>query len=103
GKIYMEIEPEISNIDPSVGTTIAGTSVPGRSTQSVHTTVEMEDGQTLAIGGLIQNTITGTTTKVPVLGDLPFLGAAFSSKSFSEQETELVVLVTPHVVDAMSC
>jgi pilus assembly protein CpaC len=103
GKIYMEIEPEVSNIDPSVGTTIAGTSVPGRSTQSVHTTVEMEDGQTLAIGGLIQNTITASTQKVPVLGDLPFLGAAFSSKSFSETESELVIMVTPHVVDAMAC
>ncbi len=103
GKILLEVEPEVSNIDQSVGTTIAGTAVPGRSTQSVHTTVEIEDGQTLAIGGLIQNSVIGTTIKVPILGDLPFLGAAFSSKSFSEVESELVVLVTPHLVDAMAC
>jgi pilus assembly protein CpaC len=103
GKIHLEVEPEVSNIDASVGTTIAGTSVPGRNTQRVHTTVEMEDGQTLAIGGLIQNQIQATTTRVPVLGDLPFLGAAFRSESFTEQESELVVLVTPHLVDAMSC
>jgi pilus assembly protein CpaC len=103
GKIHLEVIPEVSNIDPSVGTSIAGTVVPGRNTQRVQTTVEMEDGQTLALGGLIQNTVTGTTTKVPVLGDLPFLGAAFSSKSYSETESELVVLVTPHLVDPMSC
>jgi pilus assembly protein CpaC len=103
GRIHLEVEPEVSSIDPTVGTTISGTSVPGRNTQSVHTTVELEDGQTLAIGGLIQNVVVATTQKVPVVGDLPYLGAAFSSKSYSETETELVVLVTPHLVDAMSC
>jgi pilus assembly protein CpaC len=103
GKIMLEVEPEVSNIDPAVGTNIAGTSVPGRTTQSVHTTVEIEDGQTLAIGGLIQNLVTASTAKVPIVGDLPFIGAAFSSKSFLETETELVVLVTPHLVDPMAC
>jgi pilus assembly protein CpaC len=103
GKIMLEVEPEVSNIDQSVGTTIAGTSVPGRTTQSVHTTVEIEDGQTLAIGGLIQNSVIGTTVKVPIVGDLPFIGAAFSSKSYLEVESELVVLVTPHLVDPMAC
>jgi pilus assembly protein CpaC len=103
GKIHLEVEPEVSNIDPTVGTTIAGTVVPGRSTQRVHTTVELEDGQTLALGGLIQNTVTGTTQKVPILGDLPFIGAAFSSKSYQENESELVVMVTPHLVDGQSC
>jgi pilus assembly protein CpaC len=103
GKIHLEVEPEVSNIDASVGTSIAGTIVPGRNTQRVHTTVQIEDGQTLAIGGLIQNSVTGVTTKVPVLGDLPFIGAAFSSKSFQDVESELVVLVTPHLVDPMAC
>jgi pilus assembly protein CpaC len=103
GRIHLEVTPEVSNIDPSVGTSIMGTVVPGRNTQRVQTTVEMEDGQTLALGGLIQNTVTATDQKVPILGDLPFLGTAFSSKSFSETESELVVLVTPHLIDAMSC
>jgi pilus assembly protein CpaC len=103
GKIQLEVEPEVSNIDASVGTSIAGTVVPGRNTQRVHTTVVIEDGQTLAIGGLIQNTVTGVTVKVPVLGDLPYLGTAFSSKSFQETESEMVVLVTPHLVDPMAC
>ena len=96
-------KPEISNIDQAVGTSINGTVVPGRSTQSIHTTVEMEDGQTLVLGGLIQNTVQATTRKLPILGDLPFLGVAFSSKDFREEEDELVVMITPHVVDPMSC
>jgi pilus assembly protein CpaC len=103
GKIRLEVEPEVSNLDPAAGTSISGTIVPGRATQRVHTTVELEDGQTFVIGGLIQNTQRGTTEKVPVLGDIPFLGAAFSSKSFQEVETELVVMVTPHLVDPMDC
>jgi pilus assembly protein CpaC len=103
GRIRLEVEPEVSNLDPAAGTTIQGTTVPGRATQRVHTTVELEDGQTFLIGGLIQNTIRGSTEKVPILGDLPFLGAAFSSKAFEEVETELVVMVTPHLVDPMDC
>jgi pilus assembly protein CpaC len=103
GRIHLEVEPEVSNLDAAVGTSIAGTVVPGRDVQRVHTTVVIEDGQTLAIGGLIQTQIMGVTTKVPVLGELPFIGAAFSSKSYNEIESELVVLVTPHLVDPMAC
>jgi pilus assembly protein CpaC len=103
GRIHLEVEPEVSNLNPAFGTAISGTIVPGRDTQRVHTTVELEDGQTFAIGGLIQRNIIGTTTKVPILGDLPFVGVAFSSKSFDEKETELVILVTPRLVDAMAC
>jgi pilus assembly protein CpaC len=103
GKIHLEVEPAVSTLDPAFGTTISGTTVPGFVLQRVHTTVELEDGQTFAIGGLIERLTTGHTVKVPVLGDLPFLGAAFSSKTFSETEDELVVLVTAHLVDPMSC
>jgi pilus assembly protein CpaC len=103
GRIRLEVEPEVSNLDPAAGTTIQGTNVPGRATQRVHTTVELEDSQTFVIGGLIQNTVLGSTTKVPVLGDIPFLGVAFSRKEFEEHETELIVMVTPHLVDPMDC
>jgi pilus assembly protein CpaC len=103
GRIHLEVEPEVSNLDSAAGTTIQGTVVPGRTTQRVHTTVEIEPGQTLVIGGLIQRDVIGAIEKVPVLGDLPYLGAAFSSKSFQETESELLVLVTPHLVDPMSC
>jgi pilus assembly protein CpaC len=106
GKIHIEVEPEVSSLDAAAGTSVGGVggvTVPGRRTQRVHTTVEMEDGQTLLIGGLIQHTANGNATKVPILGDLPYLGAAFSAKSFEDIENELVIMVTPHLVDPMSC
>jgi len=103
GKLRLEVEPEISALNQAFGTSIQGTIVPGRTTQRVHTTVELEDGQTFVIGGLIQHDVTATISKVPVLGELPFLGSAFSTKSMTETEQELVVLVTPHLIDAMSC
>jgi pilus assembly protein CpaC len=103
GKIHLEVEPEVSRLDAAAGTSIQGTIVPGRATQRVHTTVEMEDGQTLLLGGLIQRDNNGTTSKVPILGDLPLIGAAFRTVSYTDDEFELVVMVTPHLVDPMSC
>jgi pilus assembly protein CpaC len=103
GRIYLEVEPEVSTLDAANGTNIQGTVVPGRVTQRVHTSVELEDGQTFVIGGLIQRLSTGTARKVPVLGDLPFIGTAFRGIAYDERETELVVMVTPHLVDALAC
>jgi pilus assembly protein CpaC len=102
GRIHLEVEPEVSALDAGAGVVIAGATVPGRATQRVHTTVEMETGQTFVIGGLIQKVSTTTATKVPVLGQIPFLGTFFSTKTATESETELVVMVTPHLVDAQS-
>ncbi|MGL4553056.1 MAG: type II and III secretion system protein family protein, partial [Gemmataceae bacterium] len=102
GRIHLEVEPEVSALDAGAGVAIAGATVPGRATQRIHTTVEMETGQTFVIGGLIQKTVTANASKVPVLGQLPFIGAAFSTKNHSEDESELVVMVTPHLVDAQS-
>jgi pilus assembly protein CpaC len=106
GKIHLEVRPEISQLDPTLNVSIAGatpTVVPGFRTRSVQATVQIEDGQTLAIGGLIQNTVTGTINRVPVLGDLPFLGVAFTSKQYTETEEELIILVTPRLVDPVDC
>jgi pilus assembly protein CpaC len=103
GKIHLDIQTIVSQLDSSVGTTISGTMVPGRNEQSARTVVEIEDGQTLAIGGLIQHITTAVTNKVPVLGDLPYVGAAFSFKEYDDIEQELVIMVTPHVVDPMAC
>ena len=63
----------------------------------------MEPGQTFAIGGLIQTESNGATNKTPILGELPFIGPAFSTIPYTESETELVVLVTPYLVDPMDC
>jgi pilus assembly protein CpaC len=103
GKIFLEVEPEVSNLSQAGGLTTGGVSVQGRQIQRVHTSVEMEDGQTFVIGGLVQHRVDGSVNKVPVLGDLPFVGAAFSSKTYREEEDELIVMVTPHLVDPMSC
>jgi pilus assembly protein CpaC len=103
GKIHLEVEPEFSALNAANGTNINGTIVPGRTTSRVNTTVELETGQTFVIGGLIQNVVQASMLKVPVLGDLPFLGSFFSGKSYQETETELLVLVTPWLVDPESC
>src|SRR5439155_731674 len=90
-----------STANLSFGTIIAGTAVPGFDSQRLHASVELEAGQTFAIGGLIQHTVNASTSKVPVLGDLPFLGAAFRTVNHNQVESELLILVTPYLVDAM--
>lgn len=107
GKIHLEVAPLISQLNQAAGITIAGatgsTVVPGFDTQGAQVAIQLEDGQTVAIGGLIQHTVNATNSKVPVLGDIPFLGAAFRSVSYNEREAELIILVTPRLIDPMSC
>ncbi|HZY86438.1 MAG TPA: hypothetical protein VFE78_16510 [Gemmataceae bacterium] len=103
GKIRLEVEPEFSQLNAANGTSINGTVVPGRTTQRVNTTVELEDGQTFVIGGLIQRDMTASIQRVPVLGDIPYLSTFFTSKTITETEQELLILITPHLVDAESC
>src|SRR5439155_8621972 len=73
GKIHLEVEPEVSSLNPAFGTTINGTTVPGRNTTRVNTTILLETGQTFVVGGLVQRRVEGGTTKLPILGDIPFL------------------------------
>ena len=106
GKIHLEVRPELSDKDDTLGISVGGvtpTIVPGFTTRSAQVAVQIEDGQTLAIGGLIQNKINATIQRVPVLGDLPFLGTLFTNKSFDEREEELLILVTPRLVDGFDC
>jgi pilus assembly protein CpaC len=103
GRILLEVEPEVSNLNPAFGTAINGTVVPGRTTTRVHTSVELETGQTFVLGGLIQHTVQGSTAKTPILGEIPYLGTFFNTKSYTDTEEEVLVLVTPHLVDAESC
>jgi pilus assembly protein CpaC len=103
GKIFLEVNPEVRGRDDGNGISTSTGFVPGFSVQRVSTRVTMEAGQTFAIGGLIQTETSSTTNKVPFLGDLPFIGAAFSSVSYEDREEELVILVTPYLVDPMDC
>jgi pilus assembly protein CpaC len=103
GKIYLEVEPVVSVLNAANGFSTGGVIVQGRNEQRVRTSVLMEPGQTFAIGGLIQTEKNGANNKTPILGELPFIGPAFSTVSYTESETELVVLVTPYLVDSMDC
>jgi pilus assembly protein CpaC len=97
GRVRLDVSPEVSERDFSSGVSFDGLVVPGISTRKVNTQVEMRFGETLIIGGLINTRRTGTTQKIPFFGELPWVGAAFSKKTYDWSETELLVLVTPHL------
>jgi pilus assembly protein CpaC len=100
GLIRLEVEPEVSKLDPSNGVRISGTVVPGLVTRNTHTTVELRDGSSLAIGGLYQRDYSNDVRQVPGLGDVPVLGALFRSASWKRGETELVIIVTPRLAQS---
>ena len=102
GKIQLTVNPRVRSPNPALGITTSFGFVTGFDDKQINATVEMETGQTFVIGGLIQNETQGTITKVPVLGDLPFLGVLFSTKQYTETELEVVILVTPYLVDPQS-
>lgn len=99
-KIAMRINPEVSELDFSSQTTVVveGFIVPALRVRRTNTQVEMKDGQTLAIAGLLSDQYRTVVNKYPLLGDLPILGTLFRSKNFQKSETELIILVTPHLV-----
>src|SRR5262249_43548927 len=88
--IRPQVAPAVSQTDSSIATTLVagGTPVPGLNTRKAQTTVELRQGQTLAIAGLIQLTLSGQTTRIPGLGDLPILGPFFSNTTGQRQEKE---------------
>lgn len=97
-KISMEVKPEVSELDFSNALAISGYIVPALTTRRVSTVIELADGQSFAIAGLLKDDVREDVTKFPVLGDIPILGALFRSSSFQKNETELVIIVTPHLV-----
>ncbi len=98
GNIQLQVEPEVSSLDFANGIQFSGFNVPALLTRRAQTAVELRDGQTLAIAGLIDNNTTRTLNKVPFLGDIPFLGALFRSREVIQNRSELLVLVTPRIV-----
>jgi len=97
-KINMQVAPEVSELDFSTGTSAAGFPVPAITTRRVATTVELADGQSFAIAGLLSDNVREVVDKFPVLGDIPVLGALFRSTSYQKRESELIIIVTPHLV-----
>jgi pilus assembly protein CpaC len=102
GRISMRVRPEVSQLTTTGEVEISGNIIPALSTRRAETTVELGSGQTFAIGGLLQNNITDTVSKVPGLGDVPVLGPLFRSTAFQRNESELVILVTPYLVRPVS-
>lgn len=102
--IRLTVDPEVSTVDFSVATTLVpgGSPVPGLNKRSSHTTVELKQGETLAIAGLLQISLDGATQRLPGLGDLPFIGEFFSNTSSQRIEKELVITVTPYIVEPMA-
>jgi len=100
GAIRLKLEPEVSSLDFANGLQIQGFSIPSILTRKASTEVELREGQYLAIAGLLDNATTDNVTKIPVLGDIPILGQLFRSKDLQQRRTELLVLITPRLVQA---
>jgi pilus assembly protein CpaC len=98
GVINLVVEPEVSAIDPSASITINNLVIPGIQTRRAKTVVEIRDGESFAMAGLIRKDFQDTIRQVPLLGSLPIIGALFRSTGFQHQDSELVMIVTPHLV-----
>jgi pilus assembly protein CpaC len=97
-KIAIKVHPIVSELDYSTAVTTTGFVVPGLLTREMDTHVEVQDGQTFSIAGLLSDNSRNVINKFPVLGDLPVLGALFRSTQFQKNESELVALITSHLV-----
>jgi|LQYC01.1.fsa_nt_gi pilus assembly protein CpaC len=97
-RISLRVAPEVSEPDYTRLVYFAGYAVPAFTTRRASTTIELADGQSFAIAGLFSDQVRQTASKYPVLGDIPVLGALFKSSEFQKNESELVIIVTPHLV-----
>ena len=102
GTIRLQVTPEVSSLDYANGLVFQGFTIPGLSTRRVQTEIELQDRQSFVIGGLLDNRVTENLTKIPGLGDIPFFGKLFQSKSLLRSNAELLVLVTVELVRPMA-
>jgi pilus assembly protein CpaC len=105
-RIRLQVNAEVSTRDVGTGANFGtgattSTLVPGLTTRNINTTVELREGQTLAVGGLLQNNLGGMTRRVPFFGDIPFGGQIFRRDDNEAEESELIILVTPELVHPM--
>ena len=96
--VHLKVKPEVSSLDFANGVVLDGFRVPALSTRRTETEVELRDGQTFAIAGLMNNTLTNTMSKIPGIGDIPIIGKLFQSKAHQKNQTELVVMITPTII-----
>ncbi|MGR8931863.1 MAG: type II and III secretion system protein family protein [Gammaproteobacteria bacterium] len=97
-RIVMKVSPEVSELDFTAGITSGGTQVPALKVRRTDTSIELGDGESFVISGLISQTTIANEDKLPGLGDLPYIGAFFRSKRFEKNNKELIMVVTPHIV-----
>ncbi len=100
--ITIQVAPEVSSVDYSLGVVSGGVSVPGISTRRGAATLQLKDGQSFVMAGLLKEETATTISKFPFLGDLPIIGSLFTSKSFQKNESELMIMVTPRLVRALN-
>ena len=98
GIINLEVSPEVSQIDSTNSVRLSGIEIPSLRVRRADTTIELRNSQSFAIAGLLQNDVTTTKSQVPWIGDVPVLGSLFRSSRYKNSETELVIIVTPHLV-----
>jgi pilus assembly protein CpaC len=101
GRIWLEVRPYVSEIDPTRSVTLQGISVPGLRSRFLETGVELQAGQTLALGGLLQMRTESINTGLPFFGDLPYLGTFFRTNRELQNEVELLITVTPNFAGAL--
>jgi pilus assembly protein CpaC len=102
GLIHLKVQPEVSSLDYTNAVTIQGFVLPGVATNRVDSEMNLKDGQSFVIAGLLDNRVTEQFQKIPGIGDIPILGKLFQSRSLSKTDNELMVLVTPHIVQALA-
>ena len=98
GVINLVVQPEVSSIDSSASIVINGLTIPGIQTRRAKTVVEIRDGESFALAGLLRKDFSDTVRQVPFLGSIPIIGSLFRSTGFQNDQTELVIVVTPHLV-----
>src|ERR1700682_512928 len=97
-RVHLKVKPEVSSLDFANAVSLAGFRIPALITRKTETELELQDGQTFAIAGLLSNSVSSTLSKVPGIGDIPILGQLFRSKAAQKNQTELVVMITPHIL-----
>jgi len=102
GNIHLKVKPEVSSLDFANALTIQGFVIPALSTRRVESEMDLQDGQSFAIAGLVDNRVTEQLQKIPGLGDVPLLGKLFQSRSLNKSRNELMVLVTPRLVQPVT-
>jgi pilus assembly protein CpaC len=98
GRIRLTVAPEVSELDFSNTVVISGYVVPGITTRRARTQLELADGQEFALAGLLKQEVASDSEKVPILGEIPILGALFRSSAYRKRETELIIVVTPIIL-----